>query len=227
MYELARAEGTTDDAVLVKFLGKGFRRFDKQGEQFYDQISALHKSVRGSNPDAALYWFTRMLDGGADGAYLGRRLLRMAIEDVGLADPRAQQIALEAWQSYERLGSPEGDLALANVAVYLACCSKSNAVYSAFKQVKQVIEQTGSLDVPLHLRNAPTKLMKELGYGAGYRYDHDEGRSNGHIHPLHHFDVFYSSGSTFKLGSADGVSKEQFVDVLNLNTNCHFVSPIN
>jgi putative ATPase len=175
VYELARAEGTTDDAVLVKFLGKGFRRFDKQGEQFYDQISALHKSVRGSNPDAALYWFTRMLDGGADGAYLGRRLLRMAIEDVGLADPRAQQIALEAWQSYERLGSPEGDLALANVAVYLACCSKSNAVYSAFKQVKQVIEQTGSLDVPLHLRNAPTKLMKELGYGAGYRYDHDEG----------------------------------------------------
>ena len=175
VYELARAEGTTDDAVLVKFLGKGFRRFDKQGEQFYDQISALHKSVRGSNPDAALYWFTRMLDGGADGAYLGRRLLRMAIEDVGLADPRAQQIALEAWQTYERLGSPEGDLALANVAVYLACCSKSNAVYSAFKQVKQVIEQTGSLDVPLHLRNAPTKLMKELGYGAGYRYDHDEG----------------------------------------------------
>lgn len=175
VYELARAEGTTDDAVLVKFLGKGFRRFDKQGEQFYDQISALHKSVRGSNPDAALYWFTRMLDGGADGAYLGRRLLRMAIEDVGLADPRAQQIALEAWQTYERLGSPEGDLALANVAVYLACCSKSNAVYNAFKQVKQVIEQTGSLDVPLHLRNAPTKLMKELGYGAGYRYDHDEG----------------------------------------------------
>lgn len=174
VYELARAEGTTDDAVLVKFLGKGFRRFDKQGEQFYDQISALHKSVRGSNPDAALYWFTRMLDGGADGAYLGRRLLRMAIEDVGLADPRAQQIALEAWQTYERLGSPEGDLALANVAVYLACCSKSNAVYSAFKHVKQVIEQTGSLDVPLHLRNAPTKLMKELGYGAGYRYDHDE-----------------------------------------------------
>lgn len=178
VYELARAEGSTDDTVLVKFLGKGFRRFDKQGEQFYDQISALHKSVRGSNPDAALYWLARMLDGGADGAYLGRRLLRMAIEDVGLADPRAQQIALEAWQSYERLGSPEGDLALANVAVYLACCSKSNAVYSGFKQVKQVVEQTGTLDVPLHLRNAPTKLMKDLGYGSGYRYDHDE--ADGH-----------------------------------------------
>ena len=174
VFELARAQGTSDDHVLTQFLGKGFRRFDKQGEQFYDQISALHKSVRGSNPDAALYWLARMLDGGADGAYLGRRLLRMAVEDIGLADPRAQQIALEAWQTYERLGSPEGDLALANVAVYLACCSKSNAVYSAFKQVKQVIEQTGSLEVPLHLRNAPTKLMKELGYGTGYRYDHDE-----------------------------------------------------
>jgi len=175
VYELARAEGTTDDSVLVKFLGKGFRRFDKQGEQFYEQISALHKSVRGSNPDAALYWLARMLDGGTDGNYLGRRLLRMAIEDIGLADPRAQQIALEAWQTYERLGSPEGDLALANVAVYLACCSKSNAVYSAFKQVQQTIEQTGSLEVPLHLRNAPTQLMKDLGYGTAYRYDHDEG----------------------------------------------------
>ena len=137
----------------------------------------MHKSVRGSNPDAALYWLSRMLDGGADGDYLARRLLRMAIEDIGLADPRAQQLALEAWQTYERLGSPEGDLALANVAVYLACCAKSNAVYSAFKEVKQVIEQTGSLEVPIHLRNAPTKLMKELGFGAGYRYDHDE---NGH-----------------------------------------------
>ena len=175
-YELSRAQGT-DDKVLTLFLGKGLRRFDKGGDQFYEQISALHKSVRGSNPDAALYWLSRMLDGGADGDYLARRLLRMAIEDIGLADPRAQQLALEAWQTYERLGSPEGDLALANVAVYLACCAKSNAVYSAFKEVKQVIEQTGSLEVPIHLRNAPTKLMKELGFGAGYRYDHDE---NGH-----------------------------------------------
>ncbi|MFO1374252.1 MAG: replication-associated recombination protein A [Agitococcus sp.] len=175
-YELSRAQGT-DDKVLTLFLGKGLRRFDKGGDQFYEQISALHKSVRGSNPDAALYWLSRMLDGGADGDYLARRLLRMAIEDIGLADPRAQQLALEAWQSYERLGSPEGYLALANVAVYLACCSKSNAVYSAFKEVKQVIEQTGSLEVPIHLRNAPTKLMKELGFGASYRYDHDE---NGH-----------------------------------------------
>lgn len=172
-YELSCAQGT-DDKVLSQFLGKGLRRFDKGGDQFYEQISALHKSVRGSNPDAALYWLARMLDGGADGNYLGRRLLRMAIEDIGLADPRAQQLALEAWQSYERLGSPEGDLALANVAVYLACCAKSNAVYTAFKDVKQTIEQTGSLEVPIHLRNAPTKLMKELGFGATYRYDHDE-----------------------------------------------------
>lgn len=172
-YELSRAQGI-DDKVLSQFLGKGLRRFDKGGDQFYEQISALHKSVRGSNPDAALYWLSRMLDGGADGDYLARRLLRMAIEDIGLADPRAQQLALEAWQSYERLGSPEGYLALANVAVYLACCSKSNAVYSAFKEVKQTIEQTGSLEVPIHLRNAPTKLMKDLGYGAAYRYDHDE-----------------------------------------------------
>ena len=173
-FELSRAQGT-DDKVLSQFLGKGLRRFDKGGDQFYEQISALHKSVRGSNPDAALYWLARMFDGGADGDYLARRLLRMAIEDIGLADPRAQQLALEAWQTYQRLGSPEGDLALANVAVYLACCSKSNAVYSAFKEVKQTIEQTGSLEVPMHLRNAPTKLMKEMGFGAGYRYDHDEG----------------------------------------------------
>ena len=174
VYELARAEGTTDDEVLVRFLGKGLRRFDKGGEQFYDQISALHKSVRGSNPDAALYWFARMLDGGADGNYLARRIVRMAVEDVGVADPRALQVSMEAWQAYERLGSPEGDLALANAVVYLACCSKSNSVYTALKAVKQIIEQTGTLDVPMHLRNAPTKLMKEIGYGEGYRYDHDE-----------------------------------------------------
>ena len=174
VYELARAEGTTDDEVLVRFLGKGLRRFDKGGEQFYDQISALHKSIRGSNPDAALYWFARMLDGGADGNYLARRIVRMAVEDVGVADPRALQVSMEAWQAYERLGSPEGDLALANAVVYLACCSKSNSVYTALKAVKQTIEQTGTLEVPMHLRNAPTKLMKEIGYGEGYRYDHDE-----------------------------------------------------
>ena len=178
VYELARAEGTTDDAVLARFLGQGLRRFDKSGEQFYDQISALHKSVRGSNPDAALYWFARMVDGGADGNYLARRLVRMAVEDVGVADPRALQVSMEAWQAYERLGSPEGDLALANAVVYLACCSKSNAVYTALKSVKQIIEQTGTLEVPMHLRNAPTKMMKELGYGEGYRYDHDETNAN-------------------------------------------------
>jgi putative ATPase len=178
VYELARAEGTTDDAVLAHFLGQGLRRFDKSGEQFYDQISALHKSVRGSNPDAALYWFARMVDGGADGNYLARRLVRMAVEDVGVADPRALQVSMEAWQAYERLGSPEGDLALANAVVYLACCSKSNAVYTALKTVKQMIEQTGTLEVPMHLRNAPTKMMKELGYGEGYRYDHDETNAN-------------------------------------------------
>ncbi len=174
VYELARAEGGADDAVLERFLGKGLRRFDKGGEQFYDQISALHKSVRGSDPDAALYWLARMLDGGCDPGYVARRLLRMAVEDIGVADPRALQMAMEGWQAYDRLGSPEGELALANVAVYLACCSKSNAVYTAWKGVRRVVEETGTLEVPMHIRNAPTKLMKELGYGAGYRYDHDE-----------------------------------------------------
>jgi len=174
VYELSRAEGGTDDSVLERFLGKGLRRFDKGGEQFYDQISALHKSVRGSDPDAALYWLARMLDGGCDPGYVARRLLRMAVEDIGVADPRALQMAMEGWQAYDRLGSPEGELALANVAVYLACCAKSNAVYTAWKGVRQAVEETGSLEVPLHIRNAPTKLMKELGYGAGYRYDHDE-----------------------------------------------------
>jgi putative ATPase len=174
VYELARAEGGADDAVLERFLGKGLRRFDKGGEQFYDQISALHKSVRGSDPDAALYWLARMLDGGCDPGYVARRLLRMAVEDIGVADPRALQMAMEGWQAYDRLGSPEGELALANVAVYLACCSKSNAVYTAWKGVRRIVEETGTLEVPMHIRNAPTKLMKELGYGAGYRYDHDE-----------------------------------------------------
>jgi putative ATPase len=152
----------------------GRRRFDKGGEQFYDQISALHKAVRGSDPDAALYWYARMLDGGCDPHYLARRILRMATEDIGLADPRALSIALEAWQAYERLGSPEGELAIAEAVVYMAVAAKSNAVYKAFGEVRTDVERYGTLDVPVQLRNAPTKLMKDLGYGSGYRYAHDE-----------------------------------------------------
>jgi len=151
----------------------GRRRFDKGGEQFYDQISALHKAVRGTDPDAALYWFARMLDGGCDPHYLARRIVRMAIEDIGLADPRGQQLALDAWQTFERLGSPEGELALANALVYLAVAPKSNAVYVAYGEAKADVEQFGTLDVPLRFRNAPTKLMKGLGYGEGYKYAHD------------------------------------------------------
>ena len=152
----------------------GRRRFDKGGEQFYDQISALHKAVRGTDPDGALYWYARMLDGGCDPHYLARRIVRMAIEDVGLADPRGQQLALDAWEIFERLGSPEGELAIANALVFLAVAPKSNSVYVAFGEAKADVEQFGTLDVPLRFRNAPTKLMKGLGYGAGYRYAHDE-----------------------------------------------------
>ena len=152
----------------------GRRRFDKGGEQFYDQISALHKAVRGSDPDAALYWLARMLDGGCDPHYLARRITRMASEDIGLADPRALQLTLDAWQTYERLGSPEGELALAEAVVYLAVAAKSNAVYTAFGEARADVERYGSLEVPLRFRNAPTPLMKELGYGSGYRYAHDE-----------------------------------------------------
>ena len=172
--ELSRAAGRQDDALLDQLIGRGLRRFDKQGENFYDQISALHKSVRGSDPDAALYWFARMLDGGVDPGYLARRLLRMSVEDIGLADPRAQRMCLDAWDSYERLGSPEGELALAQVVVFLAVAPKSNSVYRAYKNVRAAVEKHGSLEVPMHIRNAPTKLMKGLGYGDGYRYDHDE-----------------------------------------------------
>ncbi len=172
--ELSRASGSKSDAQLEKLIGRGLRRFDKQGENFYDQISALHKSVRGSDPDAALYWFARMLDGGVDPDYVARRLLRMSIEDIGLADPRAQRLCLDAWDTYERLGTPEGELALAQAVVYLAVAPKSNAVYRAYKSVRAAVEASGSLEVPLHIRNAPTKLMKGLGYGKGYRYDHDE-----------------------------------------------------
>ena len=162
------------DAWLLKVLGERMRRYDKGGEQFYDTISALHKSVRGSDPDAALYWLVRMLDGGADPRYMARRLVRMAAEDIGLADPRALRLALDAAEVYERLGSPEGDLALAQVVVYLASTAKSNAAYVAFKAAQADVGEGGTLDVPLHLRNAPTKLMKQLGYGDEYRYAHDE-----------------------------------------------------
>lgn len=171
--ELARAQDTTDPALLEQLIGKGLRRFDKQGENFYDQISALHKSVRGSDPDAAMYWLARMLDGGCDPHYLARRILRMAIEDIGLADPRAQTLCLEAWQIYDRLGSPEGELALGQAVLYLACAPKSNAGYTAYNSARALVEKTGSLEVPMHIRNAPTRLMKDLGYGDGYRYDHD------------------------------------------------------
>ena len=150
------------------------RRYDKSGEQFYDTISALHKSVRGSDPDAALYWLMRMLDGGADPRYIARRLIRMATEDIGLADPRALRLALDAAEVYERLGSPEGELALAECAIYLAVAPKSNATYVAYKSARAFVRQDTTRAVPLHLRNAPTKLMKQLDYGKGYRYAHDE-----------------------------------------------------
>lgn len=162
------------DVWLLKVLGERMRRYDKGGEQFYDTISALHKSVRGSDPDAALYWLVRMLDGGADPRYLARRLVRMASEDIGLADPRALRLALDAAEVYERLGSPEGELALAECVVYLAVAAKSNAVYKAFNEAKAFVKKDGTRPVPMHLRNAPTKLMKQLDYGKGYRYAHDE-----------------------------------------------------
>ena len=162
------------DAWLLKVLGERLRRYDKGGEQFYDTISALHKSVRGSDPDAALYWFMRMLDGGAEPRYMARRLVRMASEDIGLADPRALRLALDAAEVYERLGSPEGELALAQCVIYLAVAPKSNAVYKAFNEAKAFIKQDGTRPVPLHLRNATTRLMKQLDYGKNYRYAHDE-----------------------------------------------------
>jgi len=163
-----------DDAWLVQVLGERLRRYDKGGEQFYDTISALHKSVRGSDPDAALYWLVRMLDGGAEPRYLARRLVRMASEDIGLADPRALRLALDAAEVYERLGSPEGELALAQCVVYLAVAPKSNAIYKAYKEAKAFVKKDATRPVPLHLRNAPTQLMKDLDYGAQYRYAHDE-----------------------------------------------------
>jgi len=171
--ELAGEGGIITNATLDQVLADRTRRFDKGGEQFYDQISALHKCVRSSNPDAALYWFARMIDGGCDPIYLARRLTRMAVEDIGLADPRALQMAIEAWDAYDRLGSPEGELALAQVVIYLASTAKSNAAYTAFGAARQDVREHGTADVPMHLRNAPTKLMKNLGYSKGYQYDHD------------------------------------------------------
>ena len=172
----ARAEkrALITDEWLLKVLGERLRRYDKGGEQFYDTISALHKSVRGSDPDAALYWLARMLDGGVDARYIARRLIRMASEDIGLADPRALRLALDAAEVYERLGSPEGELALAQCALYLAVAPKSNAAYVAYKRARAFVREDGTRPVPMHLRNAPTQLMKQLGHGAGYRYAHDE-----------------------------------------------------
>jgi putative ATPase len=171
---MAGAVATIDEALLEKSLGEQLRRYDKGGEQFYDTISALHKAVRGSDPDAALYWFVRMLDGGVDPRYAARRLVRMASEDIGLADPRALQLTLDAAQTYERLGSPEGELALAQSVVYLAIAPKSNALYTAYKAARAFVAGDGTRAVPLRLRNAPTALMKGLDYGKGYRYAHDE-----------------------------------------------------
>ena len=167
-------EGKISHEVISEVCAGQVRRFDKGGEVFYDQISALHKSVRGSSPDGALYWLCRMLDGGCDPLYIARRVVRMASEDIGNADPRALELALNAWQVQERLGSPEGELAIAQAVVYMASAAKSNAVYTAFKAAMRDARETGSLEVPIHLRNAPTKLMKELGYGKAYRYAHDE-----------------------------------------------------
>jgi putative ATPase len=170
--ELAE-DNRIDQGTLEQVLADRTRRFDKQGEQFYDQISALHKSVRSSDPDAAIYWLARMLDGGCDPSYLMRRMAIMSVEDVGLADPRAWHMALDAWDTFERVGAPEGHLALANLAIYLAVAPKSNSAYKALAAAQTAIRETGTLDVPMHLRNAPTKLMKGLGYGKGYQYDHD------------------------------------------------------
>ncbi len=167
-------DGAISEAIVKEVASGSRRRFDKQGEYFYDQISALHKSIRGTDPDAALYWLMRMLDGGCDPQYIARRLIRVASEDIGNADPRALQLTLNAWEAHERLGSPEGELAIAHAVVYLACAAKSNAVYVASKAAMQDAQKYGSLEVPLHLRNAPTKLMKELGHGEHYRYAHDE-----------------------------------------------------
>src|SRR5882724_6312656 len=182
-----------DSGILDRALAQNLRRFDKGGEAFYDQISALHKAVRGSDPDAALYWLVRMLDGGAEPLYMGRRMVRMASEDIGLADPRALRMTLDACETYERLGSPEGELALAEAVIYLACAPKSNAAYVAYNSARAHVQSDKSRAVPEHLRNAPTKLMKELGYGRTYRYAHDEPEA-------------YSAGENYLPDGLDGVS---------------------
>ncbi len=172
--DLAADDGTITERIVRDVTSQSFRRFDKGGDLFYDQISALHKSVRGSNPDAALYWFARMLDGGCDPRYIARRVVRMASEDIGNADPRGLEIALNAWNAYERMGSPEGELAIAQAITYLASTAKSNAVYAAFGSAMKDARDLGTMEVPMHIRNAPTRLMKELGHGKNYRYAHDE-----------------------------------------------------
>ena len=174
MAESNKADYLVTEELLTQVLQVSLRRFDKQGEEFYDQISALHKAVRGSSPDAALYWFSRMIDGGCDPRYIARRVIRMACEDIGLADPRGLELSLQACAAYERLGSPEGELAIAQAITYLACAPKSNAVYMALAAAKEDVKKFGSLPVPLQLRNAPTKLMQQLDYGKAYRYAHDE-----------------------------------------------------
>ena len=163
-----------DKLIIQEVTSQTLRRFDKGGDLFYEQISAMHKSVRGSNPDAALYWMCRMLDGGCDPIYIARRVVRMASEDIGNADPRGLEISLNAWQTYERMGSPEGELAIAQAVAYLACAPKSNAVYSAYKSAMELAKNSGTMEVPMHIRNAPTNLMKDMGYGKDYRYAHDE-----------------------------------------------------
>ena len=172
--DLAPADNVISESIVRDVTSQSLRRFDKGGDLFFDQISALHKSVRGSNPDAALYWFARMLDGGCDPRYVARRVVRMASEDIGNADPRGLEIALNAWNTYERLGSPEGELALAQAITYLASTAKSNAVYTAFGLAMKDARELGTLEVPMHIRNAPTRLMQALGHGRGYRYAHDE-----------------------------------------------------
>lgn len=172
--DMTESPAVIDDTILQAVTRESFRHFDKGGDIFYDQISALHKSVRGSNPDATLYWFCRMLDGGCDPLYIARRVLRIASEDIGNADPRGLQLAMQAWQVFERLGSPEGELAIAQALVYLACAPKSNAVYTAYKAARQAVVEHGNAEVPVHLRNAPTRLMETLGHGKNYRYAHDE-----------------------------------------------------
>jgi len=210
------AERRLDAATMRAVIGSNYVRFDKGGENFYDQISALHKSVRGSDPDAALYWLCRMLAGGCDPLYIARRALRMASEDIGNADPRALTLALEACAVYERLGTPEGELAIAQAVVFMACAAKSNAVYTAYQAAAADAASLGSLEVPLHLRNAPTRLMKEMGYGKGYRYAHDEpgGYAAGERYfpegmPDRRYYVPTSRGLEIKIGEALNARRER------------------